>query len=302
LTAVSLSGSVAEDTPKAGREAIMKKKLEHAQKLLEGIAIRDFELIEKHADSLVLVSKKAEFLAFKTPDYTMYSDDFRRNAERAARMAREKNVDGAALAYVQLTMNCVNCHKHVREIRMAKHDPAESLVAMTTLPLFGQQKKEKEKLPKTQKLEKYECGTVERIHTLGGVFLASQPNSDDFKLAKEGGIKTVINLREKNELGWDEEAHVKKLGMAYHNLPFKTPAQLTDDVFDTARKVLRDESNKPILLHCGSGNRVGAIWLTHRVLDHGLTIEEALKEAETIGLRLPAFREKAKDYVARNKQ
>jgi hypothetical protein len=101
----------------------MKKKLEHAQKLLEGIAMRDFELIEKQADNLVLISKKAEFLALKTPDYTMYSEDFRRNAERAGRMAREKNVDGAALAYVQMTMNCVNCHKHVREVRMASATP-----------------------------------------------------------------------------------------------------------------------------------------------------------------------------------
>jgi cytochrome c556 len=122
---VSLPPSAAEDTKaKSARELIMKKKLEHAQKLLEGIAMRDFELIEKQADNLVLISKKAEFLALKTPDYTMYSDDFRRNAERAVRMAREKNIDGAALAYVQMTMNCVNCHKYVREVRMAsRHTP-----------------------------------------------------------------------------------------------------------------------------------------------------------------------------------
>ncbi len=36
--------------------------------------------------------------------------------------------------------------------------------------------------------------------------------------------------RPKDELDWDEEALVKKLGMEYHNLPFKSPAGLTDEV------------------------------------------------------------------------
>jgi cytochrome c556 len=138
LLAASLTVSSADDTKlQAGRDLLMKKKLEHAQKLLEGIAIRDFSLIEKHADSLALISKKAEFLALKTPDYTMYSDDFRRNAERATKMAREKNLDGAALAYVQLTMNCVNCHKHVREIRMTRNGDSDDrgLPASTAIRL-----------------------------------------------------------------------------------------------------------------------------------------------------------------------
>ena len=115
------------DEQKGARELIMKKKLDSAQKLLEGLAVRDFDLIEKHADNLVLLSKKAEFLVLKTPDYQMYSEDFRRNAEKAGRMAREKNLDGAALSYVALTMNCVNCHKYVREIRMTSADQRAGL-------------------------------------------------------------------------------------------------------------------------------------------------------------------------------
>jgi hypothetical protein len=121
---------------KLARELVMKKKLESAQKLLEGIAVQDFGLIERHADSLGLLSKKAEFLVLKTPDYQIFSDDFRRNAERAARMGREKNLDGAAVAYVALTMNCVNCHKHVREVRITSRETPSSLAfdRQTQLP------------------------------------------------------------------------------------------------------------------------------------------------------------------------
>lgn len=106
--------------PKKDRDPIMRKKLEHAQKVLEGIAVKDFDLIEKHADNLMILSKKAEWKVLPTPQYTLRSDEFRRNAEDLVKAAKDKNIDGAALAYVQMTMSCVNCHKHVREVRMVR--------------------------------------------------------------------------------------------------------------------------------------------------------------------------------------
>jgi uncharacterized protein (TIGR01244 family) len=150
-----------------------------------------------------------------------------------------------------------------------------------------------------EKLEPYQCGKVQRLHTLGGIFLASQPEKDDFTHAKEGGIKTVLNLREKDEMDWDEAALVKSLGLEYVNIPFKAPATLTDDVFEATRKLLGDKEKRPLLVHCASANRVGAVWLAHRVLDDGKSYDEALKEAKTVGLKLPAYEEKTKDYIAR---
>jgi uncharacterized protein (TIGR01244 family) len=150
-----------------------------------------------------------------------------------------------------------------------------------------------------EKLEPYQCGKVQRLHTLGGVFLASQPEKEDFSHAKEGGIKTVLNLREKEELDWDEAELIGSLGMEYVNVPFKTPASLTDEVFDKVRKLLNDKAKRPLLVHCASANRVGAVWLAHRVLDGGKSYDEALKEAKTVGLKLPAFEAKAKDYIER---
>ncbi len=108
------------DDPQRGRDIIMQQKLGHAQKLLEGLAIKDFAIIEKHADELGILSKRAEWLVLKTPEYTRHSDDFRRHCETMSRMAKEKNLDGCALAYVQMTMSCVNCHKYVREVRIAQ--------------------------------------------------------------------------------------------------------------------------------------------------------------------------------------
>ena len=152
-----------------------------------------------------------------------------------------------------------------------------------------------------EKLEPYQCGTVKRIHTLGSVFLASQPQPEDFEHASQGGIQTVVNLRKASEVDWDEPSVVADLGMQYHSVPFKSPEELTDAVFDEVRKLLNDAENKPLLLHCASANRVGAVWLAHRVLDHGLSFEDAEAEAKTVGLKLPAYTERAREYVSKQR-
>ena len=106
--------------PKKHRNPIMQQKLVHAQKVLEGIAVQDFSLVRTNAEALITLSNKAEWQALKTSDYEVHSLAFRRYAQALVSAAKKKNVDAAALAYVQMTMNCVNCHKHVREVRMTR--------------------------------------------------------------------------------------------------------------------------------------------------------------------------------------
>jgi hypothetical protein len=101
---------------------LMQQKLKHSQKILEAIATNDFDNLSKHADELIILSKEAEWKVLKTPRYEAYSNDFRRNAEALIESAKVKNLDAAALAYVDLTLNCVKCHKHVREVRMTRQD------------------------------------------------------------------------------------------------------------------------------------------------------------------------------------
>jgi hypothetical protein len=110
------------EEPKGKVEELMKKKLSHSQRILEGLALNDFDAIAKNADELIAVSKEVEWKVLKTPQYELYSNDFRRTADTLAKYARDKNIDGAALTYVELTLTCVKCHKHVREVRWTKVD------------------------------------------------------------------------------------------------------------------------------------------------------------------------------------
>ncbi|HET9795142.1 MAG TPA: protein tyrosine phosphatase family protein [Thermoanaerobaculia bacterium] len=154
--------------------------------------------------------------------------------------------------------------------------------------------------PAAPKLESLTWGSVERMHRFDGLYLASQPSKEDFELARESGVRTVVNLRKPSEIDWDEKAVVDGLGMEYENLPFKEPEEMTDALLDAARRVLASAEKKPILLHCSSANRVGAVWLAHRVIDDGVAYPEALAEAETVGLKSPAFRDRVKEYVDRH--
>lgn len=153
----------------------------------------------------------------------------------------------------------------------------------------------------TEKLEPFECGTITKLHTYKGVFLASQPSPADFEQAKQGGVKTVINLRNASEQkDFNEKAFIEGLDLTYHNAPFGSPDELTDTKFEEVRSLLR-EAERPILLHCSSANRVGAVWLAYRVLDEGATIDQATQEAQTVGLKLPVLKNKALDYIQRQR-
>jgi uncharacterized protein (TIGR01244 family) len=142
-------------------------------------------------------------------------------------------------------------------------------------------------------------GSIERVHQAGDVLLAGQPQPDDLALACGQGVKTVVSLRHASELDWDEATYVAWLGMQYHHIPFGSPGSLTDEVFNTAREVLNDTSRGPMILHCASANRVGAVWLVHRVVDDGLSYDDALEEAKTVGLRSQEYQQRAESYLRR---
>src|SRR5579872_4470524 len=96
---------------------LMQRKLKHAQKVLEGLAINDFDKIGDNAQELMKISQLNEWKVVKTPRYATYSNEFQENVEKLIKSAKDKNLDGATLAYVEMTTTCVKCHKHVREVR-----------------------------------------------------------------------------------------------------------------------------------------------------------------------------------------
>jgi len=132
-----------------------------------------------------------------------------------------------------------------------------------------------------------------------------QPTLAQLAELKAQGITTVINLRTVGENGFDapaEEAEVKKLGMKYVHIPVSNQAGPKDEQADEFLKVTDDAKNRPVFIHCGSANRVGAFFMIRRVLRDGLTFDAAKTEATKIGLRSAQLEEFAKSYIEKNKK
>ncbi|MGQ0635983.1 MAG: hypothetical protein ACT4QC_15335 [Planctomycetaceae bacterium] len=105
---------------KTAMKMFMRKKLAASQDVLEGLALEDFDLIEKGAKQLKALAVAAEFMVVNDPLYAEYADDFRRTANKMEKAAKERRIDGATLGYMDTTMNCVECHKFVRTIQIAR--------------------------------------------------------------------------------------------------------------------------------------------------------------------------------------
>lgn len=159
-----------------------------------------------------------------------------------------------------------------------------------------------EAAPNRIELKSAEWKGLARLHSFGDIHLAGQPQPEAFEEAKKAGVKTVINMRHLDEnKDFDEESIVSGLGMKYISLPWNGAEELTDEIFDRSRELL-NTAERPVLLHCSSANRVGAVWIPWRVLDNGGDLEQAGKEAAMIGIKTPEYEPKAIDYIKRNQQ
>ena len=107
-----------ESTTRPDQVAVfMRAKLAHSQNVLEGLAVEDYDLIDKGAQELSLASEDASWQVLQTEDYARQSADFRRSCDSLRKAAKSRNLDGAALAWMEVTMKCVQCHKYVRDVR-----------------------------------------------------------------------------------------------------------------------------------------------------------------------------------------
>lgn len=118
-----------------------------------------------------------------------------------------------------------------------------------------------------------------------GLYTSGQPGAQAWSsLARERGIATVINLRPDAELaGRDEAAEVRAAGLDYVQIPVAGAADVTVEKADALWRRL-EEARGPVLVHCASGNRVGALLAIGAVRHGGMTPAEALAFGRTAGL------------------
>ena len=128
-----------------------------------------------------------------------------------------------------------------------------------------------------------------------GLATGGKPSPEALGRLKEQGFKTVVDLRTEAEGTAEEKQAVLAQGLRYVAVPISPATFSAADVAAVA-KVLKDPAAAPVLLHCASANRVGAVWAVMQV-QQGLPLEEAEAAGQVIGLTSPAMVEAMRRVV-----
>ncbi len=120
---------------------------------------------------------------------------------------------------------------------------------------------------------------------LDGVVTGGQPSDEDLEMLAERGFRTVVTLRASGEV--DEAAEqdkVESLGMRFVSLPISGADDLNEANAEALASILDDSEQQPLLLHCGSSNRVGALVALKAFYSDNASPEDALALGHAAGL------------------
>lgn len=118
-----------------------------------------------------------------------------------------------------------------------------------------------------------------------GVLSTGQPTRAHLEAARQAGTRTLINLRPAGEFSeFDEAAFAADLGLRYIHIPVAGPQDLSRENAQALDRALSDEQATPAIVHCGSGNRVGALFALRARYVAGLSLDRALQAGVDAGL------------------
>jgi len=115
--------------------------------------------------------------------------------------------------------------------------------------------------------------------------VSGQPSVEAIAKLKSAGITTLIDLRPDSETpDLDEKAVAEQSGLKYRSLPIASPADLTRENVTKFDQLLKDSAQEDVLLHCASGNRVGAMLALRAHWIEGKSTEESLAIGKAAGM------------------
>ncbi|TVR94585.1 MAG: hypothetical protein EA418_09785 [Wenzhouxiangellaceae bacterium] len=119
-----------------------------------------------------------------------------------------------------------------------------------------------------------------------GLMVGGCPSDRDLARLKRAGFKTVLDLRESKEWSGDDFAgRVKQAGLRFLQLPVSGLESVDESLTRQFWAYWNDARLKPMLVHCASGNRVGAM-LALAARRHGkVDVEQAIDSGLAAGMK-----------------
>jgi hypothetical protein len=106
------------DKPKAltSNQLLMRDKLVQMNRILEGITLDNFELVQESAETIGMISQATSWhVVNPTPQYQRISKNFQEQATDLERHAKERNVEAVTLDLIRMNLTCTQCHQRMRE-------------------------------------------------------------------------------------------------------------------------------------------------------------------------------------------
>jgi len=98
---------------------VMLGKLEKTQHVLEALLKSDCDLLERESQALARVPEQPGWSVLTTAEYVRYSQAFLNTTHDLLASARARALDAAMTHYQALTMTCYQCHRYVKNARIA---------------------------------------------------------------------------------------------------------------------------------------------------------------------------------------
>lgn len=108
--------------------------------------------------------------------------------------------------------------------------------------------------------------------------------AEQIQAVADQGINVVISLLPSSESKVDEATLVPAAGMVFINVPIANASELTRENVQRVADALKKLAGQNVLIHCASGNRVGAVMALKAAWIDELSAKEAIELGKTYGL------------------
>ena len=116
-----------------------------------------------------------------------------------------------------------------------------------------------------------------------GILVGGQPTPEQLETLRDLGYRILVNLRMPQESGTTDPALVETMEMDYVSIPIAGAEGVNEANARRLAEVL-ERAEGPVVVHCASGNRVGALFAMKAFYVDGKSADEALAVGRAAGV------------------
>jgi cytochrome c556 len=112
------TGAAHAQSARTGR--MMREKLVHAQQVLEALTTSNYEKLDRESAALSRIAGSSVWEELKTRELRIYTDNFLKAVADLSASAKRRDLDSAAVQYTTMVTACYQCHRHLKDARIAR--------------------------------------------------------------------------------------------------------------------------------------------------------------------------------------